>query len=307
MLETYLPMMVNERRKLSSSVGLNKEFPTAEENLMAIESIASVVQNLSDQLLGQTQNNTAQKRLLGVASPVTAAVAEDIFTPSSQSDSAQLSAADVGLFQLAPGTLTANQTGLATQEVSGTIPAQNSAQTTAANQVNTAGTPTQKAPDASTTQPTTSGAAAANVQLQIQSLNASLPALGLTNTEINQIDRIAALVQNFNPAAYANLVSQFEALAQNSGPSAVTSPAAAPSSNPASSSTTPASGSGYQVQEVSIKFTSSTQPGNSSFAGGGGKNSDGSNAPSNSAGLAVGKVQITLVDKTGQTVQVLST
>jgi len=48
-------------------------------------------------------------------------------------------------------------------------------------------------------------------QIQIQALNAALPALGLTIAEIQLIDRIASLAHNFNPAAYANLVNQFEA------------------------------------------------------------------------------------------------
>ena len=52
------------------------------------------------------------------------------------------------------------------------------------------------------------------MQEQIQILNASLPALGLSKVEIQEIDHIATQIQNFNPAAYATLVNQFEALAQ---------------------------------------------------------------------------------------------
>ncbi|HEX3376621.1 MAG TPA: hypothetical protein VHS29_07155, partial [Candidatus Acidoferrales bacterium] len=140
--------------------------------------------------------------------------------------------------------------------------------------------------------------------LQIQSLNASLPALGLTNTEINQIDRIASLVQNFNPAAYANLVSQFEALAQNSGSSNSGNTALLPGTHSAPNTANSTIDAGYQVQDVSIKFTGSTQPGNSSFAGGGGKNSEGTPPQSNFAGLQIGQVEFTLINGHGQKVQV---
>jgi hypothetical protein len=274
---------------------------------MPVESIANLFRNLSDQLLGLTQGSSVQKSLLGIATPVTAAVAEDTFTPSTQNGSPQPPAQEAGLFQFAPGTLTANQTGLPSQpapgvhEISG---AQQAAATAKAGANGISGQPETNPP---ATQATTSAAsAAANIQLQIQSLNAALPALGLTNTEINQIDRIASLVQNFNPAAYANLVSQFEALAQKVGPSAPTSPTVLPSTSATANPAAPEGGASYQVQEISIKFTASTQPGNSSFAGGGGKNSDGNSLQSNSAGLQFGKIQITLVNSNGQTVQVLT-
>jgi hypothetical protein len=134
-------------------------------------------------------------------------------------------------------------------------------------------------------------------------LNASLPALGLTNTEINQIDRIASLVQNFNPAAYANLVRQFEALAQNSGSSTSVNTALLPATNSGPNAPNSTNAAAYQVQGISIKFTASTQPENSSFAGGG-KHSDGNPTQSVSAGLQIGQVQFTLINGHGQKVQV---
>jgi hypothetical protein len=255
---------------------------------MPVESIANLIQNLSDQVFGQTQSNGVQKSLLGQASPVTAAVAEDSFTPSAQNGSAQVPVQDAGLFQFAPGTLTTIRTNSTGQAAVGAAITPGAAQ----------------APAAPSTQEDTSAASAANLQLQIQSLNAALPALGLTKTEINQIDRIAALVQNFNPAAYANLVSQFEALAQNAGPSLSANATVLPSPSGANSAVNSANGNGYQVQGISITFTGSTQPGNSSFAGGGGKNSDANSTQSASAGLQIGQVQFTLINGHGQTVRV---
>ncbi|HWF14068.1 MAG TPA: hypothetical protein VG272_10065 [Candidatus Acidoferrales bacterium] len=269
---------------------------------MPVQSISSLIQNLSDQLFGQAQDDNAQKSLLGLASPVTAAIAEDTFTPSTQSGIAQPAEQEAGLFQFAAGTLTTNQPGSTGRPAIGAPAISGAAQTAATTTTAEAsGASGQAATGTPATQAATSAAAAANIQLQIQSLNAALPALGLTNTEINQIDRIASLVQNFNPAAYANLVSQFEALAQNSG-----SPnsAAIPSTNSATPAANSQNGAGYQLQEISIKFTGSTQPGSSSFAGGGGKNSDPNTPQSNSAGLQIGQVQFTLINGHGQTVRV---
>jgi hypothetical protein len=291
----------------SAATWTQKKAHAAEVKSMPVESITNLIQNLSDRLTGQTQNNSVQKSFLGQAAPVTAAVAEDTFTPSTQNVSAQTAAQDVGLFQFAPGTLTAIQTNSA-QTAAGAPAIANTAQVAATTQPGTNGIPGQPATGSPAAQSAESAAAAAaaaaNIQLQIQSLNASLPALGLTNTEINQIDRIASLVQNFNPAAYANLVSQFEALAQNSGSPASANAALLPVANGAPNTANSTNNSGYQVQDVSIKFAGSTQPGNSSFAGGGGKNSDGNLPQSNSAGLQIGQVQITLINGHGQTVQV---
>jgi hypothetical protein len=80
------------------------------------------------------------------------------------------------------------------------------------------------------------------VQEKIQALNASLPALGLSKVEIQEIDSLATQIQNFNPAAYTTLVNQFEALAQQSTQQN-TANAAANASNPAS---TKANGGGSQ-------------------------------------------------------------
>lgn len=272
---------------------------------MPVENISGLIQNLSDQLFGQAQNSNVQKGLLGSANPVTPAVVEDTFTPSAQNDSALAPAQDPGLFQFAPGTLTANQNSAITAPTHGAIPLLGPTQGSATTKPGANGPAAQSQANPPDGQSTTSAASTADLQLQIQSLNAALPALGLTNTEINQIDRIATLVQNFNPAAYANLVSQFEALAQNSG--SATSP------NPALLASTPTTGtntgntansSGFHVQGISLQFSGSTQPGNSSFADGGGKNADGSNTQSNSAGVQIAKVQFTLVNGNRQTVQV---
>ena len=272
---------------------------------MPVENISGLIQNLSDQLFGQAQNSTVQKGLLTLAGPATPPLVEDTFTPSTQNGSALAPAQDAGLFQFAPGTLTANQTNAATPATHGAIPLLSSTQGSTPSKQGANGAAAQPTANAPGGQAATSAGASANLQLQIQSLNAALPALGLTNTEINQIDRIATLVQNFNPAAYANLVSQFEALAQNSGSSTSANPSIfAPPTGAAPSTGNTANNSGYHVQGISLQFTGSPQPGNSSFAGGGGKNADPNNTQANSAGVQISSAQFTLVNRNGQTVQI---
>jgi hypothetical protein len=56
--------------------------------------------------------------------------------------------------------------------------------------------------------------ATVNVQQQLQSLNASLAALGLSHADISAIDRVASIINDFNPRAFTSLVQQLEAAAQ---------------------------------------------------------------------------------------------
>jgi len=55
----------------------------------------------------------------------------------------------------------------------------------------------------------------ASVELQLQTLNNTLAALGLDETDIERVDQIASLINDFNPAAFTSLAYQLEALAQN--------------------------------------------------------------------------------------------
>lgn len=270
---------------------------------MPIENISGLIQNLSDQLFGRAQNSNVQKGLLGLASPIHPAVVEDTFTPSAQNGSALVPAQDAGLFQFAPGTLTANQNNPALPRAHGAIPLLSATPGSAPSAPGASEAAAQSPAEHFPGQATNGAASSANLQLQIQSLNAALPALGLTNTEINQIDRIAALVQNFNPAAYANLVSQFEALAQNSGTPTPAKTIQPPNVSDPNNSGNATNTSGFHVQGISLQFTGSTQPGNSSFAGGGGKNTDATNSQT-TAGVQIGNVQFTLVNGSGQTVQI---
>jgi hypothetical protein len=54
-----------------------------------------------------------------------------------------------------------------------------------------------------------------------QTMNAELLGLGLNNSDIQIIDRLAAVTRNFNPLVYNDLIQQFEAqAAQHAAPAA---------------------------------------------------------------------------------------
>jgi hypothetical protein len=216
---------------------------------MAVEGIGSLAQALADQLSGQTLNLPAGANTPGGGNSGNPVVAEDTYTPSGQNNSAQATAQDAGLFQVGPAaltTITSNilfiqaasngiPNGSPAQTASGTTTNAGNAQAGAATNSNAPANPGQLfAPDPAGQAPAPKAAPATNVQEKIQVLNASLPALGLSKVEIQEIDSIATQIQNFNPATYTNLVNQFEALAQQA-----TQQNTANASNPATQNTTP--------------------------------------------------------------------
>jgi hypothetical protein len=173
---------------------------------MAVEGIGNLVQNFADHLFQQGAATPSVPRIVGSQNLGIGAPPEDTFTPSAQNNLGA-DAQNTGIFQPGQGALSAAS-------------ASSPANTGAANANSNANGQQGAAADASVGPGATPGqansgpAASAQVQLEIQKLNASLPALGLTNDEIQEIDRIASLIKNFNPAAYADLVNQFEARSQ---------------------------------------------------------------------------------------------
>jgi plasmid stabilization system protein ParE len=139
------------------------------------------------------------------------------------------------------------------------------------------------------------------VHTKLQALNAALPALGLTNAQIQQIDRIVTLVHNFNPAAYANLVNEFEAQTQQAvEQSAANSAAGVPAT--ALPATVP-NGAHFQVEDIVIHLTGIQHSLNNASQAGGGQGTDGYNAPGAPAPLQVEQVQFRFVNGNGQTFQ----
>src|SRR5579863_2267343 len=185
---------------------------------MAVEGIANLTANLANQFYGHTQETPAAN----TPAPLNAAIGtgtEDTFTPTAQNASAQAPAQDAGIFQINHNTGTAAGLNplLATTAtvVTQTIAApdapssgatKEAATPLSANSTTAANSLQQPAVAPASAQALASVAATtAEVQNKLRALNAALPALGLTNEQIQQIDRIASLVQNFNPAAYQNL------------------------------------------------------------------------------------------------------
>jgi hypothetical protein len=197
--------------------------------MMAVEGIGNLVQIVADQLLEEAPNLQAGGITQGIKNAGNAAIAEDSFTPSAQGNAAQATAQDAGIFQVSQGALTAVTASiLFAQTNPNAIQGGAQAQATAATATNAGNEqpvaasnsimpviPGQVFAPTSTGQaPAVQAAPTTNEQAQIQALNAGLPALGLSKVEIQEIDRLAARIQNFNPATYADLVNQFEALAQ---------------------------------------------------------------------------------------------
>jgi len=216
---------------------------------MAVEGIGNLAHTLADRLSGQTLNLPAGASAPGTGNAGSPVVTEDTFTPSGQSNFAQATAQDAGLFQVGPAALAAitpnilfvqaasngAPNGSPAQTASGTTTNAGNAQPGAAANSNAPANPGQLfAPDPAGQAPAPKAVPTTNVQEKIQILNASLPALGLSKVEIQEIDSIATQIQNFNPAAYTTLVNQFEALAQQA-----TQQNTANANNPATQYTTP--------------------------------------------------------------------
>jgi hypothetical protein len=197
--------------------------------MMAVEGIGNLVQILADQLLEQAPNLQAGGITQGAGIAGNAAVPEDTFTPSAQGNTAQATAQDAGIFQVSQGALTAVTVSILFAQanpnaaLNGSPPSAASATTTNAGNTqpgtgansNIPVIPGQLfGPTPGGQAPTPAAVPTTNEQEKIQALNASLPALGLSKVEIQEIDRLATLIQNFNPAAYTDLVNHFEALAQ---------------------------------------------------------------------------------------------
>jgi hypothetical protein len=274
---------------------------------MSVQGIASLVQSASEHLIGQTQEAKVGTPPPEIEFASNEREAVDKFTPSTQDNSAQ----EAGIFQATSGTIPAlpanlifpqiapsgSQDGAPGQPTIAESSGAEAAQSAPANGKPDANA-NQEGATAPAAQATISSAAAANAQAQIQALNAALPALGLTNAEIQQIDRIASLVQNFNPAAYANLVTQFETLAQQLAPANAVNAAAIPGTNSAA-------GGGFQVQEISIQFAGAQNSAVSNAQASSGVQDSAAN-PGLAAGigLQLAQVQFTFTSADGQTIHV---
>ena len=176
---------------------------------MAVTGVVNLTELISNQPLAQSQDAPAA----GPAAPaeLTVAVAPigDSFTPSNQTNPTQ-TAQDAGIFQVSQYALTsATAESLTTQTIA---PAALQNPAPSANVFTTAAAPSVAAPPQATANAV--APVPANAQDQVQSLNTVLLGLGLSNSDIQDIDRIASVTNTYNPALYGDLIQQFEAQAE---------------------------------------------------------------------------------------------
>lgn len=193
---------------------------------MAVASVASHGGRHVNPLVEQQLERQHGTNASGRQNEGNGAVGEDTFTPSSESDSAQATAQAAGIFQLTQAAPAANTPPAQPPSNAGqNLPSSqnapvgadtvDSAPTIGAADAGAAATAGQQIAGAPAAQAaTTAGPSNVDVQGQVQALNLALAALGLSHYDIQQIDRIATVIQNFNPSAYTDLVNQFQRQAQ---------------------------------------------------------------------------------------------
>jgi hypothetical protein len=197
--------------------------------MMAVEGIGALAQILADQLREQTLNLQAGANTPGTGNAGRVAVVEDTFTPSTQSNAALATPQDAGIFQVSQGALTGVTASILFAQTNPNATPGGAQTPAAAPKATNAGNEQPAAapnpitpvipgqlfvPAPAGQAPAIRAAPTTNEQAKILALNAGLPALGLSKVEIQEIDRLAARIQNFSPATYTNLVNQFKALAQ---------------------------------------------------------------------------------------------
>jgi hypothetical protein len=307
---------------------------------MALVGIVNLAERLLNQTLSQGQETQAS------AKPAKAAgdndqdkqvKTEDQFTPSAKNTPASTTAQEAGLFSVTQFTLFSAaadfllaQTATPAATTAKLQTSNATAQTTAEANTNTS-VPTTTQTAATTSPATTAAITTTNTtpstQEQLQSLNASLAALGLSRADITVIDRVASLIKDFNPTAFTDLVHQLEALARaatqqtattnNLNAAAVANNSATTGGN-ATTATSPvntsnvnanaaSSNGGFQVKELEIKFTGvqeTLNAGQATAQGGGQANGDNSNVQISAFNLQIEEVNLTLTNNNGQALQV---
>jgi hypothetical protein len=217
---------------------------------------ATSLATLAESLLAQTTAAQEIRTLLGTTTVGTATGAAanpaallDQFVPSSQTGTGNATAEAAGLFTAAQFTLfTAAANALLAQS---TPAAANATRATAA---------TDPAHGSVTT------------EAQLQSLNRSLAALGLSAADIKKVDQIASVINNFNPASFTSLIYQLEALAATASQrtvqastangTAVNAPAAAAqraansgAGNATAATVASSTGGKFALQELQLQLT----------------------------------------------------
>lgn len=273
--------------------------------------------HFAERLLNQTQENDAGAQS-NAKHAVRAQSAQnddgDQFTPSTHNpgqDAGLFRVSNISLFSAAADFVFEQP---AAQPTSATNVSDNTSQNAAANEngaeatnvaANTNAVPVSSAAAAPTAIANSVSNAANDVTAELQNLNSTLASLGLSQSEINVVDRIAQVVRDFNPQAFNDLINQLQTLAQaNSAQDSAQISTQAAEQDSAQSATETASNSnaqngGFSIQELSIKFAG--VEGTTQLS----KNGKSVGAVEFSAyNLQVEEVQITFANGAGQTTQV---
>ena len=166
--------------------------------------------------------------------------------------------------------------------------------------------------------PAAASVTANSTQSQLLALNTALAALGLNASQLAQVDQIAKLIQDFNPAAFASLLYQLEALAHVSAQPAAAAPLTSTAAQSATSANATVAGTsaagtttgitsgtntagGFQLQELVIKFSGIQESFTQTGSGAQGGNS---NFQLSAFNLQVEEVNLTLANEAGQSLQV---
>jgi len=208
--------------------------------------------NLAERLFSQTQGNPNEDSGLTTKSPkgngseATQLKPSDEFRPSSGN-----AANDAGLFHVSQASVFTTAATVLLVQHENAAHAANNATTAPATAANPAGGGTTNAAVAAA--PAAAASGTAQIQTELQSLNAALISLGLSADEIAAIDRVAQLIRNFSPAAFTSLVNQLNVLAQDTA-----QPEATTTTNTAATTSATSSGTqtgAFSIQVLSINFS----------------------------------------------------
>ena len=148
---------------------------------------------------------------------------------------------------------------------------------------------TEEVQEATSIPESASSSAQPNAQSQLQTLNSTLAALGISAADIAVVDRIAALIKDFNPKAFSSLVQQLEFLALSQAPAAGLSGSAL--TNPSN---------GLQIQELIVRFSAVDE----TLQSGNPKTGVGTTVQVSAFNLQIEGVRIAFTNHAGKTVRV---
>jgi hypothetical protein len=261
---------------------------------MGISSIVQLASRLLNGDSGQDSESRAKTKATQASLQATNNRTEfgDRFNPSAHGDAAN-AGGGTELFQLEQLRFTAANI----QTLSGNTAAPTATQAAPTSTITTAppaiaanaASPTSAATPAAT--PVATTASSVQTQQDLQTLNASLTALGLNAAEIAAFDQFAGVLLQFDPNALQDLQNQLNLLAAR-----FQTQNAAPAAAPAATAQTQAASPNFQLTELSVSFIGL----NETLTQG---NGTGTTAQISAFSLQIQEVRVTLSNPTGETAQ----